>query len=279
MHELRYVTTENGYVILENASEERFRVEITDAMREASRLLVASSAPRPTSPKEIQTLYRSGKTEQEIAKLTGENLEFIQMFTPAVQTELDYVTERLQTTEFVFGNRMAPFSEIVSLSFSNPIWESYKISNTWFVRVSQAGQQATWKYDPKISLLEPQNDLAHQISAAMQDAMPIDLIISNTTDAPAELANHVTPTSSPESDSAAVELGQDAEVLTLLDEIRERRAIGSVPTHSELRDEVVEASSQVEILKQDSTPKPSIAKGRAALPSWDEIIFGTSSDS
>lgn len=281
MEELRYVTTENGFVILENSQEEKFKLAVTDALREGTRQLIVSRAERPTSPKQIQTLYRAGKSDEEIANETGEKLEFIQMFTPAVQTELDYVTERVQGTEFVFGNRMMSFADIVQLSFSNASWSSYKTSNSWFVKVTQGAAEALWKYDPRLSLLEPQSDLAKQISLGMQDAQPIDVIIP---EAPArsvvapKLTSQETvvkPSEAPPIETH--EESKDAEVFSLLDEIRERRQAASTTEVIEPERELEPEREEVSI-KSTAPAKPVSARGRSSLPSWDEIIFGSPND-
>lgn len=273
MQELRYVTSEDGFLILENSDEERFKVQITDALREGSRQLISSSSARPTSPKQIQALYRSGKSEDEIAAETGERMEFIQMFTPAVQSELDYVTERVQGTEFVFGNRMMSFADIVEMSFTDASWRSYKVGNTWFVKINQDATEALWRYDPKLSLLEPQNEIAKRISAGMQDARPIEIEPaagkSEPTGATANSVVSATPivNTEPEVES------KDAEVFSLLDEIRERRIT------SEKAKAIPEEPAVPTKKEPISASKPVAAKGRTSLPSWDEIIFGSNLDS
>ena len=281
MQELIYVTAEDGFVILENASEERFKVKITDGLREATRQLIVSTNPKQTSPKQIQSLYRSGKSDQEIAQETGEKLEFVQMFTPAVQSELDYVTERVQLTEFVFGNEMMPFSEIVQMSFANPNWRSFKQGAHWFVKVSQGEVEALWKYEPRVSLLEPHNEVARRISAGMQDAEPLDLVFEEKqpptsptlTALPRESASIVNQ--KPQLD----EQRKDAEVYSLLDEIRERRALEGVSDESEEGEAPTPVAHTAPVTKPTANPKPTSAKGRSSLPSWDEIIFGSNSDS
>lgn len=273
MQELRYVTSEDGFLILENSAEERFKVQISDALREGSRQLITSISAQPTSPKQIQSLYRSGKTEEEISAETGEKIAFIQMFTPAVQSELDYVTERVQGTEFVFGNRMMSFADIVEMSFTDANWRSYKVGNTWFVKIAQDGTEALWRYDPKLSLLEPQNDIAKRISAGMQDARPVEIerpAVSN------EYPVSVSKSAAEDVSDVPAKPGhqsKDAEVFSLLDEIRERR-ISSEKSKSQ----PVETPA---LPKKEPTlaPKPVAAKGRSSLPSWDEIIFGSNLDS
>lgn len=273
MQELRYVTSENGYLVLENSDGERFKVEVTDALREGSRQLIASSNSKPTSPKQIQSLYRSGKSEEQISSETGEKLEYIQMFTPAVQSELDYVTERVQGTEFVFGNRMMSFADIVEMSFAAPIWKSYKAGNTWFVNVRQGEIEALWKYEPKLNLLEPHSEIAKKISAGMQDAKSVEL--EPTTTAKRSISDSREQLESADAvttpNHAKLE-SKDAEVFSLLDEIRERR----LATEKALESELVPETP----VQRTSPPvsKPTSARGRTSLPSWDEIVFGSNGD-
>lgn len=281
MQELIYVTAEDGFVILENASEERFKVKITDGLREATRQLIVSSNSRQTSPKQIQALYRAGKTDQEISQDTGEKIEFVQMFTPAVQSELDYVTERVQLTEFVFGNQMMPFSEIVQMSFSEPNWRSFKQGANWFVKISQGDVEALWKYEPRVSLLEPQNEVAKKISAGMQDAEPLDLVFEEKSkvQAPIVAASPSASNATVDQQVTAVDHGKDAEVYSLLDEIRERRAMEDKHVQN---NEAKASEPETRVVEEPKTaipPKPASAKGRSSLPSWDEIIFGSNADS
>lgn len=275
MQELRYVTSENGFLVLENSDGERFRVEINHSLREGSRQIIPSNNARPTSPKQIQILYRAGKTEEQIAAETGESIEFIQMFTPAVQSELDYVTERVQATEFVFGNQMMSFAEIVEMSFSAPVWQSYKAGATWFVRIQQSENEAVWKYEPKLNLLEPHNEIAKKISTGMQDARAIEIVETaatksenspKTPQVPIQKPNHSQEDASPNTQ-------RDAEVFSLLDEIRERR----LATEKSV-DIAAPASEAPPVTKTPPTPKPASAKGRTTLPTWDEIIFGSNND-
>lgn len=274
MQELRYVTSEDGYLVFENSDEERFKVEITDALREGSRQLISSNNSTPASPKQIQVLYRAGKSEEQIAAETGESLEFIQMFTPAVQSELDYVTERVQGTEFVFGNRMMTFADIVEMSFSNPTWNSYKAGNTWFVKIRQADSEALWKYDPKLSLLEPHSEIARKISAGMQDAKSVEIATSQSSKTqPKSSATLVSADEVGEIFESQSAEGKDAEVFSLLDEIRERRL------STEKSFEPVRPMEPAVLEKKPvPAPKPATTRGRTSLPSWDEIVFGSNSD-
>lgn len=278
MQDLRFVTTSDGFVILENAGEERFRVPLDDALREGSRQMIASTKTQPTSPKFIQNEYRSGKSNEQIASETAEPLDYVQLFTSAVQSELDYLTSRIQNTEMVFGTAMMPFSEIISMSFSDPQWRTLRKIGSWFVRVFQADLVATWKYEPKLNLLEPQDELARAISEAMQHSKVVELAVN---------PNDVWPEAQAKKDpelavvNSREVIGQEAEVLTLLDEMRERRA-NLQADHSA----VVTPDLEPELVVVASKPKVKIApaekasgKSRSSLPTWDEIIFGTNADS
>lgn len=276
MKDLRFVTTSDGFVILENADEERFRVPLDDALREGSRQMVASTKTQPTSPKFIQNEFRSGKSNEQIASETSEPLDYVLLFTSAVQSELDYLTSRIQNTEMVFGSTMMPFSEIIGMSFSDPKWKTFRKTGSWFVKVSQADLVATWKYEPKLNLLEPQDSLAKDISEAMQHSKVVELAV-NPNDVWPETPDQKAP--EPTHKPTPATQGQDAEVLTLLDEMRERRANSQVESSS-ISVSPTDSPTTLEKPKVKNTPTPKPpTKSRSSLPTWDEIIFGTNADS
>ena len=93
----------------------------------------------------------------------------------------------------------------------------------------------TWRFDPKARSLEPTNPEASNFSRAHSSR---DIISS-----PAETIETSEPT------DAFFEETENASVHSLVDELRNRR-------------------------KQEGV-KPATAKGRASLPSWDEIVLGT----
>lgn len=239
--ELRFITRESDFLILETESGERARVLIDESLKEAVKRVpqIASSG---VSPKDVQSAIRTGKTPQEVAQQLNVPIEAVLPFAAPILDELRFVLQQALTTKVSNGSKMQEFGELVSLTYPNPDFEITKPADKW---VLTAGSSLKWHFDPKTRLIDPISPAAQELAKSISSER--EMI-------------RVAPPVAPQTPVAAEETASEAEpepaasVHDLVEELRARRAA---------------ATNQI---------KPASAKGRASLPSWDEIVLGTSSD-
>jgi hypothetical protein len=256
MIELRLVSREGDYLVLESQAGERSRVLVDDSLRELTRIVAKPQSG--TSPKDIQAAIRSGLTITEVAEQTGESVDFISLFAGAVLDELDFVLQAALSVMLSDGAEMVPFAQLVSRTHAIESWQVAKRDGRWVVTAKTESGIAEWAFSPSDLTIEPTNSLAKSTSTGAPAA-------SATRFADSELL--AGSDASQANQAATVEGERSASVLDLVSEIRRRDADSLRPQ------EPIEASdSQTD---RDAA-KPASAKGRASLPSWDEIVSGTS---
>lgn len=165
-------------------------------------------------------------------------------------------------------------------------------------------KKATWSYDPKRLVLAPENDLA--INLSVQDRIapqapklrpvsaPTTGITENLADT-VDLARSATPIQQTPPSYATVpdepKLSETADLLEALRKKREaRETVDELPSHPStegLRIVPIPAEDFVPVETIEPEPVPAPAKeeepispkrGRASIPSWDEIVFGTKTE-
>jgi hypothetical protein len=263
MIELRLVSREGDYLVLESLAGERFRIAADDSLRELTR--VTARAQSGTSPKDIQALIRSGLTVSEVAQQTGESAEYVSMFSGAVLDELRFVLDAALSVTLSDGAAMVAFAELVGRSQAVDSWRIAKRDGRWVVSAQAPSGVAEWFFSPADLTLEPANSLAKQLLAGSWDKTP---------EAPLAPQAPVAPVSPVAPERASSEHAESerpaASVLDLVSEIK-RRDLSFVG-----RESTVEAPTEAPDGSEPAATKPASAKGRASLPSWDEIVSGTS---
>lgn len=235
--ELRFVARDGEILILESDIGQRYQLSISDEMRDAIR-----SNPRVVeasfSPREIQNLIRSGLTVEEVAAQLQQPASAIEPFAAPILDELRFVLEAALNTQVTAGTTMQSFEELVQLSYPGAVFSAARIEGVWVISATD-GEVLSWKFDPKTRHLEPNNDAAGNLTRRHSSR---DIIGSGAT-------ARVVP--EPDQEPVAVQehSSDTASVHSLVDELRSRRS--------------------------QETAKPATAKGRASLPSWDEIVLGT----
>lgn len=238
--ELKFINRESDFLIFETDAGERARVVIDDALREAVKRVpqITSSG---VSPKDVQSAIRSGKKPEQIAAEFSVPLEAVMPFAAPILDELRFVLQQALTTKVSHGNRMQDFGDLVSATYPNPEFEITKPADKW---VLTAGSSLKWHFDPKTRVIDPVSPAAQELAKSV--ASEREMIRVAPPAPPAQPLAAITP--EPEEVSAETA----ASVHDLVEELRARRAATQI--------------------------KPASAKGRASLPSWDEIVLGTSSD-
>ena len=94
MHELRVVGVEEGALLVASDNGESFRVRVDDVFHSQVRGAKPDhTVDRRLSPKEIQAHIRAGMSAEDVAKVTGAPLDYIQRFEGPVLAEREYVVE------------------------------------------------------------------------------------------------------------------------------------------------------------------------------------------
>jgi Protein of unknown function (DUF3071) len=336
MQDLQVIGVENGALLVASEDGERYRIAIDEVLQSKLRQSASTaSTDRKISPREIQAHIRGGMSAQDVAAVTGAELDYIQRYEGPVLAEREYVigsalgvpvhtaleTDPEGTT---FGAVIE--QRLTSLGASDERWASWKEETAgWIVKLSftanQIDHDARWQFDPKKLALSPLNNEAIQLS--QQGDAPTGLIprlravgadrSSDTSrfDSGAflldgsEMDAPVAPRASAATEDAPeAEKGQTANLLEALRRRRGERETASYsdeelagtpssdhPSTGSIRLVSVSLEEYLEVpaepapsatLPQPTLPansgKPVSRKGRASMPSWDDIVFGARPD-
>jgi hypothetical protein len=335
MEELKVIGVESGSLLVASEEGARYRVAIDDVLQ--SRLRQTSPEPgnvRKLSPREIQAHIRAGMSAEDVAAITGVDLDYVQRFEGPVLAEREFVIESALAVPVQLARETDPlgggvtFGTVIRrrLADAGAIgerWASWKEEGGgWVVKLTFVAEtidhDARWSFDPKKSTLAPLNQEA--INLSQQGEQPANLLPrlrAVPLDEQADAARfdsgafNLTP---PEAETGPllepVPYGRvgDVEPLPvkknqtadLLEALRKRRgerdpmdpgpeeSLASHPSTGSVRliDVPLDAADDVPIDSMRTRPTARDTgsngrrggKGRAAMPSWDEIVFGARSD-
>lgn len=238
--ELRFVARESDYLLLESEDGNSHRVLIDEPLRDAVRNTqeIVSSG---VVPKDVQQRLRSGASVEEVAAHYGVTESAIEPFAAPILDEIRYVIQTALATQLSDGKQMSTLEELVLRIQPETSFTAHRTDAGWVLSAIGA-HTYTWKFDPRSKLLEPSSESAQKLSGhnGAREVITQTVPVRNT-------ATHT------ETEPAPVKDQPRASVHDLVEELRSRR---------EKPDEL----------------KPSSAKGRASLPSWDEIVSGAHLD-
>lgn len=239
--ELRFVAKESDYLLLESEDGASHRVLIDDSLRDAIRNTqeIVSSG---IVPKDVQQRLRSGSTVAEVAAHFGVTESAIEPFAAPILDEIRYVIQSALATLVSDGQTMRTLEEVVLRIQPDTRFSAHRSDSGWVLTASGA-HTYTWKFDPRAKLLEPTSESAQKLSS-LNSAREV---VTQT--APVRAAQ---PVAAEQSDEPVD--SPKASVHDLVEELRSRR-------------------------EKPEELRPSSAKGRASLPSWDEIVSGAHLDS
>jgi hypothetical protein len=315
MQELRIVAvSEDGsYAVLAVPGRGgRFSLPIDDRLRIVARGQFSRLAQyeieveSPLRPKEIQDRIRAGETAEEIADAAGVPIERVRRFEGPVLAERAYRAQEAQGATIrrpgdsgpgprlgdIVGERLAA----LGISAEEAQWDSRKVGdNNWQVQLmftlGGRPQMAEWLFDPRrrhvthadddaARLSLPEADLAELAPAprvpARATVTPIGTRLAAAAPRPAEPRPEPAPVPGPPPARAPAPASEPAV---------------SAAHPAEARASAVERASAVDDATPDSPEAEEAAvpqRGRAArkaaggrsrrssVPSWDEIMFGTS---
>lgn len=257
MSDLKFVAREGDYLVFETTDGIRHRAPLEDGLRDALRRSYTIQ-PSDLAPAEIQKQIRAGKTVAELASEYSISVESIEPFAVPILDELRYLLQSALTVQIADGPIMTSFEELVQRTLPNPGWKIFKQDGRWIISAADSAQSASWYYQPQSRTLEPKDALAKTISRL--EGKKAELIPPRPTVLNVVAQEEVTVVKShpasgaelkQESDEPAIVESAGASVLDLVAQLRQRRS---------------------------EENKPASAKGRAPLPSWDEIVSETNSE-
>jgi hypothetical protein len=314
MQELRLVAvSEDGsYAILAVPGRSgRFLLPIDDRLRTVAKGQFSRLAQyeieveNPLRPKEIQDRIRAGETADEIADAAGIPPDRVRRFEGPVLAERQYRAQEAQRATIRGHSDSGPgprLGDIVAerltragASLENAEWDSRKRQDgNWQVQLqfSIAGRagRAEWIYDPRRRHVIPDDDQAVRLCLPQSDWAGIQFEDRNQATATVTPigARHSAQHAEPErAVSPAAALAVDGAVGSQTHRSRPGTAAGIA---SKPEEELVDASTSADVGRDGAAapaaqPEPpartarKTAGGRtrrASVPSWDEIMFGTS---
>jgi hypothetical protein len=177
MQSLTVVGRENDLLIVVNEFGERFSITIDQALVDQVRRNPALGRPnrRHVGPKDIQAHIRRGLTAQQVADLTGEDLDYVERFEGPVLAEREFVVEqaRHMAVDTDSGDDTRTFGDLVmsklaELSARSVSWSAWKEDSGWRVEVTflegDVEHRAQWNFDQRKHTLTPLNDDAGVLS-------------------------------------------------------------------------------------------------------------------
>jgi hypothetical protein len=202
----------------------------------------------PLNPREIQFRVRSGESPEMVASATGWPIDRVTRYAEPPLGERSYVAERAQKTYVHLTKGGATLLEVIGMTTGQAPteWDSFYLNGQWIVTASNGVETAQWTY-------EPQGNSVHPINAIARTWMGIETIQSV-----------------PDSSDTIIIENEPVRLVAV-------PALDNVNEEDVISEEVI--SEQVLPLNIQPTPETSIPKktkqrGRAKVPSWDEILFG-----
>lgn len=334
MQELRVIGVEGSALLVADDDGTKYRILVDDVLQARLRQSPAAPAESPQrrlSPREIQGHIRAGMSAEDVAAITGAELEYVQRFEGPVLAEREFVVESaiaVPVRTAADTDPLSPaqsFGEIIrgrlsDLGAVGERWASWKEPGVgWVVKLAftadQIDHDARWTFDPKRHALAPLNNEAMNLS---QQGAPSGSLLprlravdsgepqldQSRFDSGAFVVEEAAPQPEP-APSPAVRMLPRREpepapvgnqTADLLDALRRRRgereaasyddtesARAAHPSTGSIR--VIEVplpqADDQEPEQVPTAPQPiarGSRKGRAAMPSWDEIVFGTRPD-
>jgi hypothetical protein len=284
MQELRLVAvSEDGSyaVLMAPGSGGRFALRIDDRLRVVARGQFSRLAQyeieveSPLRPKEIQDRIRAGETAEEIADAAGVPIERVRRFEGPVLAERAYRAEEAQRATVrqpgdsgpgrTLGDLVTEGLRASGVDPADAEWDSRKRADGgWQVSLNfSSGSRphlAEWVYDPHRRHVAPADDTATRLCLPDAELPP------PAVGARAAARATVTPIGS--------RLGQAADG----DQVRQaERARVPAPSHARPAPDQQQDTPAAAVPRERPARKAAGSRSRrSSVPSWDEIMFGTS---
>lgn len=177
MEELTVIEISEHEIVAVSREGHRFVIPVDAQLRAGIAPRVSPSTSGGTSPREIQSLLRSGLTAAEVAERTGEDADHVARFEAPITAELAFVLERAlavpvtthdDESATTFGAAIE--SRLREQGGSVSRWQAYRLDDEWVVgaefTIGTVAEDATWSFDPRKLTLVPTNSVAVRVSKA-----------------------------------------------------------------------------------------------------------------
>jgi len=262
-------------------------------------------------PRDIQTRIRAGETPEAVAHAAGTSVEKIMAFAGPVMAERAHIAQRAQLSTVrrrsgesgarTLGEAVAAHLRVENVLPDLVEWDAWRREDgrwtlTGSFDVSGRSGTATFSYDPRGSFVTVDDEDAHWLigdaTSATQAASGIvaDPSSDDLSAARQRRLSSVSPDELPlGEDAIEMVAGEDEDIHspaettldfgeTTLGSERSAETYLDVETEPPSRpapNESVTADKAAEETTDEApAPKPPKKRGRASVPSWDEIMFG-----
>jgi Protein of unknown function (DUF3071) len=298
MHDLRVesVTDDGTGLRLRGAGGAEYRVAIDDRLRAALRgdrarmgqLEIAMESQ--LRPREIQARIRAGESAESVATAAGVPVERVRRYEGPVLREREHVAATAAMTAVGrhadgpaprLGDLVASALEPRGVDVEGLEWDAWRRDDgRWTVALSYpldaSSRQARWIYDPAGRSVAPDDDEARVLCGmepvGRRDAPPSQDAASRT-----RVRRRLAAV--PADDGLLAEVAVDPTAPLLYDdtpEIEGRAGPSSKDTAPDDASDDVAASDEPPPapVAEPVTPQRRTRRGRASVPSWDEILLG-----
>jgi hypothetical protein len=177
VEELTVIEVSENEIVAVSRDGHRYSIVVDAQLRSGIAPRAAAASGSGTSPREIQSLLRSGLSVAEVADRTGEDADHISRFEAPITAELAFVLERALAVPVTthddddattFG--VAIDSRLRDQGGSVSRWQAYRLNDEWIVgaefTIGSVVEDATWTFDPRKLTLVPTNAVAVRVSKA-----------------------------------------------------------------------------------------------------------------
>lgn len=192
MQDLKVIGVEDGALVAAAENGDRYRLAIDEVLQSQLRRMKSTSAAEAPKvrPRDIQAHIRSGLSAQEVAALTGADIDYIQRFESPILAEREHMVFAALSVPVVAT--IAPGTELEDATFGAAIrarleslsaegerWSSWKdVEEGWIIKLSftanRVDHDARWGFEPRRNTLTPNNSEA--ITLSKQGELPPTLI-------------------------------------------------------------------------------------------------------
>lgn len=244
--------------------------------------LIEEAVLQPLNPREIQARVRAGESPDVIAAECGWPLDRVMRYAEPLLGERAYIAGLARNVELRKSRGGATLEQTALdiIKTTDPealTWDAYKDSDSrWIVTAVMGSSTATWSYDVTGRSVQPLDAGARKLMGVGDESIDALDVIADRPIAPTETVILEHPVHADRPRLVSVPAHEDPHDDTEQgpsDEYDEHSSREIVTTN----DQTASHDQLDLVVPPRSAPvarKPKPKKGRASIPSWDEILFG-----
>lgn len=238
---------------------------------------------QPLSPREIQARVRAGASPEVVASETGWPLDKVARYAEPPLGERAYIAEQARGVEISRSRGGSTLHESVCTRLSVDTeseavtWDSYRTEDgRWVVTAfHDGGSVGTWLFEMVGRTVHPQDASARALMGAGPTEVPHETAVEETVEADA-----VEVVETPETSMRPRLVSITSDPTAIAPEAsRESESDYAAPPVEPPAEQQQTALIEEPASTPRRTKRSKGKKGRASVPSWDEILFGASRDS